>query len=212
MHLPKRKAFFSVDEFGPFSVKIQGGKALTPKGILRTYPQWQISKGKLIVTAALELSSNQITHFYSEKKNTYEMIKLMHVLLNKYKEKRRIFLSWDAASWHILKAIDKEVFCVNSENFRTNNKTPIVQLAPLPASAQFLNVIESVFSGLARAIIHNSNYIGVEACKVAIDRYFQDRNTDFIANPKRAGDKIWGKETVAPVFNTANNCKDPKWR
>jgi len=29
---------------------------------------------------------------------------------------------------------------------------------PLPAGAQFLNVIESVFSGMARAIIHNSDY------------------------------------------------------
>ncbi len=51
------EAFFSIDEFGPFSVKIQGGKALAPKGTFRTYPQWQISKGKLIVTAALEQST-----------------------------------------------------------------------------------------------------------------------------------------------------------
>src|ERR1700722_2787875 len=28
--------------------------------------------------------------------------------------------------------------------------------APLPAGAQFLNVIESVFSGMSRAVIHNS--------------------------------------------------------
>lgn len=37
--------------------------------------QWQRSKGKLICTAVLELSTNQITHFYSKKKNTEEMIK-----------------------------------------------------------------------------------------------------------------------------------------
>jgi hypothetical protein len=35
---------------------------------------------------------------------------------------------------------------------------PVVDLAPLPAGAQFLNVIESVFSGMAPAIIANSNY------------------------------------------------------
>jgi hypothetical protein len=34
----------------------------------------------------------------------------------------------------------------------------LVDTAPLPAGAQFLNVIESVFSGMARAIIHNSDY------------------------------------------------------
>ena len=44
---------------------------------------------------------------------------------------------------------------------------PIVETAPLPAGAQFLNVIESVFSGMARAIIHNSNYASSEAAKEA---------------------------------------------
>ena len=40
-------------------------------------PQYQKSKGWLILTAALELSRNQITHFYSLKKNTEEMIKMV---------------------------------------------------------------------------------------------------------------------------------------
>jgi hypothetical protein len=90
--------------------------------------------------------------------------------------------------------------------------SPIVELAPLPSSAQFLNVIESVFSGMAKAIIHNSNYQSVEECKAAIDRYFEERNQAFIENPKRAGKKIWGEEIVKPIFKESNNCKDPKWR
>jgi hypothetical protein len=57
--------FFSIDEFGPFSVRVQGGRALTPKGTIRVVPQRQQSKGRLIITGALELSTNQITHFYS---------------------------------------------------------------------------------------------------------------------------------------------------
>ena len=69
--------FFSIDEFGPFSVKIRGGVALVPGDEVRIIPQRQRSKGSLICTAALELSSNQITHFYSKKKNTREMIKLL---------------------------------------------------------------------------------------------------------------------------------------
>jgi hypothetical protein len=85
-------------------------------------------------------------------------------------------------------------------------------LAPLPSSAQFLNVIESVFSGLAKAIIHNSNYKGTDECKAAIDTYFQGRNENFRKNPQKAGNKIWGKELVIPVFNESKNCKDPKWR
>lgn len=140
------------------------------------------------------------------------MIKLMFLLLDKYKSKRRIYLSWDAASWHMSKKLFTEVSKVNSAKYRDVHSTPVVRLAPLPSSAQFLNVIESVFSGLARSIIHNSNYESLEACKAAINRYFLERNDYFLANPKRAGQKIWGKELTVPVFNEANNCKDPAWR
>ena len=100
---------------------------------------------------------------------------------------------------------------VNSKDYRLKRKSPLVRLAPLPAKAQFLNVIESIFSGLAKAIIHNSDYQSVIECKSAIDRYFAERNQYFIENPKRAGDKIWGKERVAPKFSESNNCKDPKY-
>jgi hypothetical protein len=51
---------------------------------------------------------------------------------------------------------------------------------PLPSGAQFLNVIESVFSGMSRAILHNSDYKSVDECKEAIDRYFKDRNSAFL--------------------------------
>jgi hypothetical protein len=65
---------------------------------------------------------------------------------------------------------------------------------------------------MARAIIHNSNYESITDCKKAIDTYFLDRNIRFIENPKKAGNKIWGKERVVPVFDESNNCKDPAYR
>lgn len=83
---------------------------------------------------------------------------------------------------------------------------------PLPAGAQFLNVIESVFSGMARAVIHNSNYSSITEAKAAIDRYFAERNADFEAHPKRAGEKIWRCERQPAVFSAANNCKDSDCR
>lgn len=52
--------FFSIDEFGPFAVKMKPGRMLIEPGVQQTVPQWQKSKGCLIVTAALELSSNQM--------------------------------------------------------------------------------------------------------------------------------------------------------
>ena len=62
--------FFSIDEFGPFAVKMRGGQSYMKTGQMRVVPQFQKSKGVLIVTAALELSKNQVTHFYSQRKNT----------------------------------------------------------------------------------------------------------------------------------------------
>jgi transposase len=210
--LKEEEKFFSIDEYGPVAIKVRGGRSHAHGDERKTVPQYQVSKGSLICTAALELSKNQVTHFYSEKKNTSEMIKLLMVLLESYKTQKRVYFSWDAASWHASKALDEKVAEVNTAEYRKKHSTPFVVLAPLPSSAQFLNVIESVFSGMARAIIHNSNYQSVDECKNAIDRYFADRNKAFIENPKRAGKTIWGEEVVKAVFTDSNMCKNPNYR
>src|ERR1700731_3370332 len=98
-------AFFSIDEYGPFAIKSKPGRTLAPPGVQPTVPQWQKSRGCLIMTAAIELSSNQVTHFYSVKKNTGEMIRMMHTLINLCADRRKLYLSWDAASWHISKKL-----------------------------------------------------------------------------------------------------------
>lgn len=208
--LTKNDVFFSIDEFGPFAVKLQGGRSLVGPGVVPTVPQFQKSKGCLIMTAALELSTNQVTHFYSKKKNTAEMIKLMDILLNQYADRERIFLSWDAASWHISKKLHSHIDHHNGEKHA--NALPQVHTAPLPSGAQFLNVIESIFSGMARAIIHNSNYASVDHARAAIDRYFAERNAKFLAEPSRAGKKIWGSERELAVFSPSSNFKDPLYR
>ncbi len=202
--------FFSVDEYGPFSVKQHGGRRRVRKGEYPTVPQYQISKGRLIVTAALELSRNQVTHFYSDKKDTDEMVALLRLLLKQYSGCRRIYFSWDAASWHSSKKFLAEVDRVNKVEYRKTNKTPMVKLAPLPARAQFLNVIESVFSGMSQSIIQNSDYKSVSSAREAIDRYFKERNEHFKKNPQRAGKKIWGNELVLSKFSKSQNCKDPR--
>jgi transposase len=204
------EAFFSIDEFGPFAIKAKPGKTLTAPGELREVAQWQKSKGHLILTAALELSGNQVTHFYSLKKNTTEMIRMMDLLLERYKDRKKLYLSWDAASWHISKRLFERIEENNQMVLVTGGA--LVETAPLPARAQFLNVIESIFSGMARAIIHNSDYQSVDDAKAAIDRYFDERNRHFLAHPRRAGNKIWGKERVPATFSAGNNCKDPRYR
>ena len=58
-------------------------------------PQWQASRGSLIVSAALDLSRNQVLHFFSERKNTSETIKLIELIRREYKGYRRVYLSWE---------------------------------------------------------------------------------------------------------------------
>jgi transposase len=200
-NLGSDEVFFSIDEFGPFAVKTKPGRMLTAPGEQRVVPQWQKSK------AALELSGNQVTHFYSKKKNTAEMFKLMEMLIDQYRERRKIYLSWDAASWHVSKQLYKSIDLHNAAAIG-----PIVETAPLPSGAQFLNVIESIFSGMARAIIHNSDYKTIDEAKAAINRYFKERNSHFKQYPQRAGKKIWRKEREPAEFSEANNCKDPHYR
>ncbi|WP_170113618.1 IS630 family transposase [Mucilaginibacter yixingensis] len=195
-HLKPNEKFFSIDEYGPVGVKIKGGRTLRhEKESPVAVPEKQRAKGVIICTAALELSTNQVHHFYSEKKNTFEMIKLIDLLLARYADQSRIYLCWDAVSWHnslILK-----------QYIQDHNATakPEIRIAPLPASTQFLNVIEAVFGGLAKAVIHNSDYPTLEACKQAIDLHFSIRNAYFLANPKRAGKKIWGQEHIRARFS-----------
>ena len=210
--LRKTERFFSIDEFGPFAVRQQGGRRWSGPGERPTVPQFQQSKGCLIVTAALELATNQVTHFYSTGKNTGEMIKLLDVLLEQYHDCTKLYLSWDAAGWHASKRFLARVAEVNARKHRQARGTPKVDLAPLPARAQFLNVIESVFNGLAGSVIHNSDYESVDDAKAAIDRYFAERNAFFRQNPMRAGGKIWGKERVPNNFREGQNCKNPRYR
>jgi transposase len=204
------EGFFSIDEFGPFAIKQKDGRKLVAPGETATVPQWQHSKGALIITAALELATNQVSHFYSEKKNTGETIKMIETLLTRYRHLSCIYLSWDAASWHASKRLAEKITAINVMAYVTGSAR--VELVTLPARAQFLNVIESIFSGMARAVIHNSDYASKEDAKAAIDRYFYERNEHFRLRPKRAGNRIWGGERRAAAFSEFNNCKDPRYR
>ncbi|MHB8206978.1 IS630 family transposase [Mucilaginibacter sp.] len=201
--LNPNEKFFSIDEYGPVSIKIKGGRTLKHKTESPDIvPEKQKAKGFLICTAALELSTNQVTHFYSLKKNTFEMIKLIDILINRYQDQERIYLCWDAVSWHNSKILKSYI-----EDHNKLRK-PEIKFAPLPACTQFLNVIESVFGGLAKAVIHNSDYASVDECKEAIDLHFATRNQHFKDHPKRAGRKIWGKETVRAKFSENQHCRN----
>ena len=118
------------------------------------------------------------------------MIDLVELLFNQHHDKSRIYITWDAASWHKSNELVDWVDALNASN-SSPGSGPIIELVPLPTSSQFLNVIESVFSTMKKAVIHGSDYQSEEEMKTAISTHFQERNDFFRHNPKRAGKKIW---------------------
>jgi hypothetical protein len=83
------------------------------------------------------------------------------LLLEQHRDVRNLYLSWDAASWHLSKKL--QAFVDGHKVDTGADPRPRPELKPLPSGARFLNVTESVFSGMARAIIHNSDYASREA-------------------------------------------------
>ena len=181
---------FFIDELGPLQVKRYGGRSYTPKGATPTHPQNQHSKGSITLYGALSATTNQVTWFYGKTKDSAGIIDLAEMLFNQYHAKSKIYLTWDAASWH---GSDELVLWTDELNAwnKTSDAGPIIEFVPLPSSAQFLDVIEAVFSGMKRAVIHNSDYQSEEEMKTAISTHFRERNEFFKHNPKRAGKKIW---------------------
>jgi len=186
---PDEDLFF-IDELGPLQVKRYGGRCYTPKGETSIHPQNQRSKGAITLYGALSANTNQVTWFYQNTKDSAGIIDLVEILYNRYHDKSRIYLTWDAASWHGSNELVKWADEINTWN-AANGFGPTIEFVPLPSSAQFLDVIEAVFSAMKRAVIHNSDYESEEEMKNAISTHFRERNDYFKHNPRRAGKKIW---------------------
>lgn len=186
------EAFFFIDEAGPYKVKKYGGKALMPVGITRTIPQHQETKGEVQYIAALEAFTNQLTWLFIEYKDAESIIAMLEVLRLEYASKAKICLTWDSISAHRSRAVRGWIAQAN-KNAKAQEGGPIFKVVPLPSNAQFLNVIEAVYGGIKKAVIHNSDYGSKEEMQAAIARHCEERNTYFQENPKRVGNKIWDK-------------------
>jgi transposase len=197
---------FFIDELGPLAVKRYGGRCYTPKGQTPTHPQNQRPKGSITLYGALSVTTNQVTWFYGKTKDSSGIIALAEILSNEYHNKSRIYLTWDAASWHRSSALVEWAEAINAVT--VNGSGPLIEIVPLPASAQFLNVIEAVFSAMKRAVIHSSDYQSEEEMKNAISTHFRERNEFFKQNPKRAGKKIWEID----FFNDHNYIRSGNYR
>jgi hypothetical protein len=100
-------------------------------------------------------------------------------------------LTWDAASWHKSGMLVEWLDAFNVET-TSSGFGPTIHLVPLPTSSQFLDVIEAVFSGMKKAVIHHSDYKSEDEMKRAISRHLVERNGHFRDNPKRRRQKDLG--------------------
>jgi transposase len=181
---------FFIDEMGPLAVRRHGGRCYTPKRETPTHPQNQRAKGSISLYGALSAKTNQVVWFYGKSKDSAGMIELAEILYNQQHDKSKIYLTWDAASWHRSEELVQWTDAFNAWN-STSGTGPHIVFIPLPSNSQFLDVIEAVFSGMKRAVIHNSDYQSPAEMKAAISMHFRERNEFFRDNPKRVGKKMW---------------------
>jgi transposase len=206
-NLQPDELFFFIDELGPLRVKKYGGRTYAAKGDVPTFPQVQAYKGSLTMAGALSATANQVTWLFSPAKDTQSMIDLIEILFNQHSAAARIFLTWDAASWHSSTSLIEWLDLFNAQTLE-GGFGPIIQLVPLPTSSQFLDVLEAVFSGMKRAVVHHSDYQSVAELKAAVSSHFFERNAFFKENPKRAGKKIWDVD----FFQDINNLRSGDYR
>ena len=199
--------FFFIDELGPLRVKKYGGRTFAAKGDVRTVPQMQAHKGAITMAGALSATANQVTWFFSPAKDTQSMIDLIEILFNQHPNAAKIFLTWDAASWHSSASLIEWLDAFNAET-SASGFGPMIHLVPLPTSSQFLDVLEAVFSGMKRAVVHHSDYQSVVELKTAVSSHFAERNVYFKENPRRAGKKIWDVD----FFEDSNNLRSGVYR
>jgi len=181
---------FFIDELGPLKVRKYGGRIYTKVNEVPTYPQNQVGKGSVSLAGALSATTNQVTWKYIRSKDSESMISLVEILYNQYYSKKKLYVTWDCASWHSSDALVSWLEMFNAETERLG-EGPIVEFIPLPTSSQFLDVIESVFSAMKKSVIHNSDYQSETEMKLSISQHFRERNEYFKENPKRVGKKIW---------------------
>ena len=181
---------FFIDELGPLKVRKYGGRIYAKVNEVPTYPQNQVGKGSVSLAGALSATTNQVTWKYIRSKDSESMISLVEILYNQYYSKKKLYVTWDCASWHSSDALVSwlELFNAETEGL---GEGPIVEFIPLPTSSQFLDVIESVFSAMKKSVIHNSDYQSETEMKLSISQHFRERNEYFKENPKRVGKKIW---------------------
>jgi len=84
-NLQPNELFFFIDELGPLRVKKYGGRGFVHVRDVHTVPQEQPTKGSVIMSGALNATTNQVSWLYSSAKDTQAMIDLIEILFNQHR-------------------------------------------------------------------------------------------------------------------------------
>ena len=63
----------------------------------------------------MPVPTNQMTWFYGEFKDSGAMIDLVEILFNQHHDKSRLYITWDAASWHGSEALTSWMDVFNAQ-------------------------------------------------------------------------------------------------
>src|SRR5262249_34790928 len=98
--LGDNELLFFVDELGPLAVKKHGGRMFAKSREALVVPRFQPRKGSISLVGALSATTNQMTWCFTQSKDTAGVIDLIEILFNQHLNKARLYMVWDAASWH----------------------------------------------------------------------------------------------------------------
>lgn len=107
----------------------------------------------------LSLKTKKVISHLCYWQNSKETIKFLNLIKDKYKDKGKILLVWDNASWHKSKAIRQWL--------AKNNKTNWLELLNFPPYSPELNPQERVWKALRK---HLSTKVGLYTFKETIDQ------------------------------------------
>jgi hypothetical protein len=105
-------------------------KSYLPKHQTITHPQSQKSKDSITLYGALSALTNQMTWFYGTTKDSMGMIDLAEMLFNQNHRKSKIYLTWDAASWHGSDALLNWMETINGSKRQIRVRTESLNLFP----------------------------------------------------------------------------------
>ena len=99
-------------------------------------PENQHSKGSITLYGALSAATNQVTWFYGKSKDSAGIIDLAEMLFNQYHARSKIYLTWDAASWHGSDELVQWTDKLNAWN-KTSDAGPIIEFVRLHQARNF---------------------------------------------------------------------------